>query len=148
MAALALKKQDRARAIAELQALIAVDFDDLDAARKLAALTQEAGAADPAKLAPVYQRIVALDPFDADAHRILGRAAMQNNQPDTAAREFRAVLALGPVDQAAAHTDLAESYLKSGKRAEAKKQTLAALEIAPTYERAQALLLKLTGGQP
>jgi hypothetical protein len=26
---------------------------------------------------------------------------------------------------------------------EAKKQTLAALEIAPTYERAQELLLKL-----
>jgi tetratricopeptide (TPR) repeat protein len=73
---------------------------------------------------------------------------MQNNQADAAAREFRAVLALAPVDQAAAHTDLAESYFKSGKRAEAKKQTLAALEIAPTYERAQELLLKLTGGQP
>jgi tetratricopeptide (TPR) repeat protein len=148
MAALALKKQDRARAIAELQALVAVDFDDIDAARQLAALMREAGVVDPAKVAPVYQRIVALDPFEADAHRMLGRMAMQINQPDTAAREFRAVLALGPVDQAAAHTDLAESYLKSGKRAEAKKQTLAALEIAPTYERAQELLLKLTGGQP
>ena len=51
-----------------------------------------------------------------------------------------------PVDQAAAHTDLAESYFKSGQRAEAKKQTLAALEIAPSYERAQDLLLKLVGG--
>ena len=30
-----------------------------------------------------------------------------------------------------------------GKRAESKKETLAALEIAPSYERAQALLLKL-----
>jgi len=53
------------------------------------------------------------------------------------------VVALGPVDQAAAHTDLAESYFKSGKRAEARKQTLAALEIAPSYQRAQELLLKL-----
>jgi tetratricopeptide (TPR) repeat protein len=148
MAALALKKKDRARAIAELQALIAVDFDDVEAARQLAALMQEAGVVEPARVAPVYQRIVAIDPFDADAHRMLGRMAMQSNQPDIAAREFRAVLALGPVDQAAAHTDLAESYLKSGKRAEARKQTLAALEIAPTYERAQELLLKLTGGQP
>jgi Tfp pilus assembly protein PilF len=58
------------------------------------------------------------------------------------------VLAIGPVDPAAAHTDLAESYFKSGKRTEAKKQTLAALEIAPTYERAQELLLKLTEGRP
>jgi Tfp pilus assembly protein PilF len=72
---------------------------------------------------------------------------MQANQPDIAAREFRAVLALGPVDQAAAHTDLAESYFKSGKRIEARKQTLAALEIAPTYERAQELLLKLAEGR-
>ena len=39
--------------------------------------------------------------------------------------------------------DLAESYLKSGKKADAKKQTLAALEIAPSYERAQTLLLQL-----
>jgi len=53
------------------------------------------------------------------------------------------VIAIGPVDRAAAITDLAESYLKSGKRAEAKRETLAALEIAPSYERAQALLLEL-----
>ena len=122
MAVLALQKNDRARAIAELQALVAVDFDNVDAARQLASLMQEAGIDDAAKTAPVQQRIVAIDPFDAGAHRALGRVAMQMNQPEAAAREFRAVLALDPVDQAAAHTDLAESYLKGGKRAEAKKQ--------------------------
>ena len=68
---------------------------------------------------------------------------MQRNDCGTAVRAFHAVLALKPVDQAGAYTDLAESYLKSGKRAEARKQTLAALEIAPSYERAQDLLLKL-----
>jgi hypothetical protein len=46
-------------------------------------------------------------------------------------------------DAFAAFTDLGESYFKGGKRAEAKKQILAALEIAPGYERAQGLLLKL-----
>jgi Tfp pilus assembly protein PilF len=55
------------------------------------------------------------------------------------------VIALAPVDRAAAYTDLAESYFAGGKKAEAKKQTLAALEIAPSYERAQELLLKLVG---
>jgi tetratricopeptide (TPR) repeat protein len=148
MAALALKKDDRARAIAELQALVAVDFDNVEAARQLASLMQQAGVEDIQKIGAANRRIVAIDPFDADAHRVLGRLAMQTNQPDAASREFRAVLALGPVDQAAAHTDLAESYFKGGKRAEAKKQTLAALEIAPTYERAQELLLKLTEGRP
>ena len=72
---------------------------------------------------------------------------MQQNQPDAAVREFKAVVALKPVDPAARYTDLAESYFKSGKRAEARKQTLAALEIAPSYERAQDLLLKLVGGR-
>ena len=101
---------------------------------------------DPAKLMPIYQRIAAIDPFDAEAHTMLGRFALQRNDPDAGAREFRTVLALGPVDRAAAYTDLAESYFKGGKRAEAKKQTLNALEIAPSYERAQDLLLKIVGG--
>ena len=35
---------------------------------------------------------------------------------------------------------------RSGNRAEAKREALAALEIAPTYERAQELLLKLVDG--
>jgi tetratricopeptide (TPR) repeat protein len=146
MAEIALEKQDRPRAIAELQALVGADFDNVEAARQLAKLLGDAGVDDPAKLRSVYERIVAVDPFDAAAHARLGRLAMQRNEPETASREFRTVLALAPVDRAAAHTDLAESYWKSGKNAEAKKQTLTALEIAPTYERAQDLLLKLVDG--
>jgi Flp pilus assembly protein TadD len=148
MAQIAMEKKDKARAITELEAFIASDFNSVNAARELASLLKESGVDDPAKLGPVYQRIVAIDPFDGEAHATLGRFAMQRNQPEVAAREFRAVLALGPVDRAAAHTDLAESYFKSGKRDDAKKQTIAALEIAPSYERAQDLLLKLTEGRP
>ena len=143
LAAIALEKNDRRRAISELQALVAVDFDNIAAARQLAGLLRDAGVSDQATLRPVYERIAAIDPFDPEVHGMLGRLAMQRNEPDTAAREFRAVVALGPVDRAAALTDLAESYLKGGKRAEAKKETLAALEIAPSYERAQELLLQL-----
>jgi tetratricopeptide (TPR) repeat protein len=146
MAEIAIEKKDRARAIAELQALVAADFDNVDAPRQLATLLRQEKIEDPARLRPVYERIVAIDPFDAEAHAMLGRLAMQRSEAgsaDAAAREFRAVLALAPVDRAAAHTDLAEAYFKSGKKAEAKKQTLQALEVAPSYERAQQLLLKL-----
>jgi len=145
MADIALEKKDQARAIAELQALLAADFDNVEAPRKLITLLLQEKVDDPAKLRPVYERIAAIDPFDAEAHAALGRMAMQRNDPQAASREFRAVLALAPVDRAAAQTDLAESYFKSGKTAEAKKHTLAALEIAPSYERAQELLLKLVG---
>jgi tetratricopeptide (TPR) repeat protein len=146
MAAIAMQKKDTARAIAELTALVAVDFNNIEAPRQLAALLRQTGAEDPAKLGPVYQRIIAIDPFDPDAHAMLGRFALQRSDADAAAREFRTVIALGPVDRAAAFTDLAESYFKGGRRADAKKHTLAALEIAPNYERAQDLLLKIVGG--
>jgi len=148
MAELALEKKDRTRAIAELTAFLNADFENVNAAHHLASLLKEAGVTDPARLRPVYERIVALDPFDADARAALGRMALQRNDLDVAAREFRTVIALKPIDPAVAHTDLAEIYLKAGKREEAKRQTLAALEIAPTYERAQDLLLKLSEARP
>jgi tetratricopeptide (TPR) repeat protein len=146
IAAIAAEKKDQVRAIAALTSLVAVDFNNVEAARMLAEMLRQNGVEDRAKLQPVYQRIAAIDPFDAEAHTMLGRFALQKNDADAAAREFRAVLALGPVDRAAAYTDLAESYFQGGRKAEAKKQTLNALEIAPGYERAQDLLLKIVGG--
>ena len=146
IAELAIEKKDQPRAIAALTALVAVDFNNVEAARTLAGMLRQSGVEEQAKLQPVYQRIAAIDPFDAEAHTMLGRFALQKDDAEAAAREFRTVLALGPVDRAAAYTDLAESYFKGGKKAEAKKQTLNALEIAPGYERAQDLLLKIVGG--
>ena len=61
-------------------------------------------------------------------------------------REFRAALQTGAPDKAAAHCDLGESYLLAGRKAEAKREALAALEIAPSFERAQELLLNAVGG--
>ena len=146
IADIALQKKDTARAIKALQELETYDFDNAEVARKLVRLMKESGVQDPAALRPIYQRIVQIDPFDADANANLGRMAMQMNQPAEAVRPFKAVVALKPVDPAMAHTDLAESYFKSGNRADARRQTLAALEIAPSYERAQDLLLKIAEG--
>jgi tetratricopeptide (TPR) repeat protein len=143
LAAIALEKKDRARGVTALTSVVQNDFNNVEAARQLAGLLRETNVTDSAKLQPVFQRITSIDPFDADAHAALGRMAMQRNEPEVAARHFRTVLALNPVDRAAAFTDLGESYFRSGRKADAKKQTLAALEIAPSYERAQDLLLKL-----
>jgi tetratricopeptide (TPR) repeat protein len=144
LAEIALEKKDRQRAISELTTLMNVDFENLPAAQHLAALLRDANVTDPARTRPVYERIVALDPFDGEARAALGRGAMQRNDAEFASREFRTVLALKPIDPAVAYTDLAESYLKAGKRDDAKRQALAALEIAPSYARAQDLLLQLT----
>ena len=49
-------------------------------------------------------------------------------------------------DKAAAHFDLAQAYLMAGQPADAKREALSALEIAPSFEPAQELLLKIVGG--
>jgi hypothetical protein len=54
-------------------------------------------------------------------------------------------LALGPANLAEAHTDLSDVLLRLGRKDEAKTQALAALKIAPSFARAQDLLLAAIG---
>ena len=49
----------------------------------------------------------------------------------------------GAQDRAGAYADLGEALEKSGDVDDAKRQALAALEVAPSYVRAQDLLLRL-----
>ena len=71
---------------------------------------------------------------------------MKTNQPQTAVREFKAALALGPADRASAHCDLAEALLLASRSSGGQVEALAALEIAPSYDRAQELLLRAIQG--
>ena len=81
-----------------------------------------------------------------EAHAALGRMALQRGDAGHGhPRVPRGHRARARGSAPRRITDLAESYFKGGRRAEATKQTLAALEIAPSYERAQDLLLKLVG---
>jgi tetratricopeptide (TPR) repeat protein len=131
---------DRARAVAELETLLSHDHTDVEVPRKLLALAEPMR--DERRLALASERVAMLDPFDAAPHRVLGRMALDRQDVDAAVREFRAALAAGPVDRAGAHCDLGESYFLAGKATDAKREALLALEIAPTFERAQDLLLK------
>jgi tetratricopeptide (TPR) repeat protein len=145
MGRLAEELGDAPRAIKAYQALLAQDQTALEPARRLAALAAKAG--DEKALAIANDRVVEIDPFDSQGHSGLGRLAMKRGDAGTAVREFRAALAIGPADRAAAHCDLGESYLLAGRRDEAKREALAALEIAPSFERAQDLLLKVVDGK-
>ena len=85
--------------------------------------------------------------FDSRGQTGLGRLALKRKDTALALRSFRSALATKPADAAAAHADLAEALLATGQTAEAKRETLEALEIAPSFERAQDLLLKITESQ-
>lgn len=145
IADIALQKGDTALAASQLEAMLSRDGNDVDTARKLAALIDVK--ANPDRALAAHQRVIEMDPFDAVSHAVVGRLALERKDTETAVREFKVVLATGPVDLAAAHCDLAEAYLLAGRPADAKKATLAALEVAPSYDRAQALLLKILEGR-
>jgi cellulose synthase operon protein C len=147
MGQLAETLNDPARAIKEYTALLEYDHTAIDAARRLVELGTQAN--DPKVTALGSARIVELDPFDTTGHVGLGQVALKTRDAATAIREFTVALSIGPPDRASAHCDLAESYLAAGRPADAKREALAALEIAPSFERAQDLLLKsIDGKQP
>jgi tetratricopeptide (TPR) repeat protein len=135
---------NKPRAAQALEAMTAQDHTAVEAARQLAGLLDPDK--DKDRLRVALQRVVAIDPFDAAAHTSLGRMALAGGQGPEAVRLFRVALAAGPIDRASAHADLAEGLLQTGDKVEAKREALAALEIAPTYSRAQEILLKLVDG--
>ena len=145
MAIIAKEQGDRERAMHELEQLLAHDHTSVEPPRELAALAEEMD--DDVRRRLAYERLAVIDPFDATPHQALGRLALAGDDLVTATREFRAAVEAGPVDRVAAHCDLSESYLRSGNLDQAKRQAMAALELAPTYERAQELLLRAVEAQ-
>ena len=60
-------------------------------------------------------------------------------------RARSALVALRPTDMAQALYDLAAAHLEAGDPRAARRQVLRALEVAPAFEAAQRLLLRLHG---
>jgi cellulose synthase operon protein C len=145
IARVALEKKDTERAIKALEASLLIDPSDLDAARQVAGLVAAKGSDTATEAA--YLRVVGIDPFDSQAQTEVGRLAFKRKDSAAALRAFKSALATQPPDRAAAHTDLGEALLATGDAVEAKRHTLEALEIAPSFERAQDLLLKLPASQ-
>jgi tetratricopeptide (TPR) repeat protein len=140
------KRGDKVRAMRELETVIAESHTALDSARQLATLAREAN--DEARERFAVARIVTLDPTDAGAHGTLGRLALAKQDAPVALRELQLALTLGAADRAAVHTDMAEAYWQQGDSAQTRQHAIAALEIAPRFERAQELLLKVVDSKP
>jgi tetratricopeptide (TPR) repeat protein len=141
IAGVAMKAKDTPRAIRALEDTLKIDHADVESARQLVSLVEPLG--DAARTEAAYKRVVDVDPFDAKAQAGFGRLALRRKDTTTAVRAFRSVVATNPADRASAHTDLAEALVAAGQLKEAKTETLNALEIAPGYDRALDLLLKI-----
>src|SRR6185436_5960136 len=108
---------------------------------KLSDLLQEAGDAAGARRA--LEGAMYIRPLDMQEHQKLGDLLLSQKQYGPAAREFEALIALNTPDKAGAYYKLAESNFGQGNREAARTNIRKALEIAPSYEPAQELLLKI-----
>jgi len=141
IASLLQAKGDKAGAARALEALTTVDHTAIASARTLVGLLDAPNEALRRQAA--LAKVVAIDPFDAGAHSELGRFALASGRVPEALQAFRVAVAAGPTDRAGAFADLGEALEQSGAKDDAKRQALLALEVAPTYARAQDLLLRL-----
>jgi cellulose synthase operon protein C len=109
--------------------------------KQLATLEEEAG--DPKKAAAALDRLNYIYPEDQELHKRLGDLWLAQDNLPGAIREYQAVLATKPLDQAAAHYQLASALRKANRIDEAREQVLLSLEAAPGYKPAQRLLLEV-----
>ncbi len=141
LAAIFEERGDVAEALQVLEQWAAREEANDELPRRIVRLALKLGRTDVAERA--LEAALAISPLDRDLQAQAGEFYLEQNQPERAVRAFSAVLSLNPPDRAEAHYQLARAFLAKGARAEARREVLRALEIAPGFEKAQALLLKL-----
>jgi cellulose synthase operon protein C len=92
----------------------------------------------------VLKDVVWSDPFAQDLHTKLGDLYLTHNEPAKALREFQVLLALDPADKAHANLKIATAYKDLNDKDKSMQFLMTALDIAPQYREAQALLLELS----
>ena len=89
------------------------------------------------------ERLLWISPYDVAIHTRLAELAGRAGRHAVAIRERRAVLALDPSDPLEARYQLARALAASGDVTGARRELLAVLERAPSFEKGQLLLLEL-----
>jgi cellulose synthase operon protein C len=136
-----LKKGDKAAAIDVLKRYVNYSELAFTSFVKLSELLEESG--DKAGAARALEGAMYIRPMDLKGHSKLGTLMLDLKQYTSAAREYETMIALKTPDRATAYYLLAQAYLGDGKKPEARKAVLNSLDIAPSYEPAQKLLVEI-----
>jgi tetratricopeptide (TPR) repeat protein len=134
---------DLARAAREWGQLTALAETDYEANLEEARVRERLG--DLAGAAAALERAVWIDPREPALHERLAGLHGRLGEWRKAVRARQAVLGLGPADRAEAHYRLARDWFEAGEREAARREVLRALDIAPAFQRAQELLLRIRG---
>jgi len=141
-----LEKGDKNGAIGELRRYMLAGGRNPAVLKQLAGLQDEAG--DKRAAAETLDRLNLIYPVnDEELHRKLGDLWFELGEVDGAVREYRAVVAMNPLDQAASQYDLAKAYRAAGRYEDAMEHVILSLEAAPGYRPAQEMLLDLSSGK-
>ena len=84
-------------------------------------------------------------PYDPTVHVRMATLSAAQGDRARAVLERRAIIAMGPTDLLDARYELARALRDAGDIAGARRELLQVLEEAPSFEKAQALLLELRG---
>ncbi len=140
LAEIYLEQGNTEAAMEALEALTAVDEDDIESCKTLAGLY--AGEGRRGDALRILERAVMIDPFDVEIRKMRAGLYERDGRPDLAVPEYEAVLAVETTDRVQAQYDLARAYLAAGRKDDARKAALKALEAAPGFEAAQEVLLR------
>jgi cellulose synthase operon protein C len=151
LAKLAFDRGDFRTALDQVQRITSRNETAWDANLLEADLRTKLG--DSAGARAPLERMLWISPYDIAIHNRLAELATRSGDHVVALRERRAVLALDPSDPLEAHYQLARALADAGDVAGARKELLGVLENAPSFEKAQSLLLELRnrnaqGGKP
>jgi len=135
----------KSEAAATLETFLKYNETNAGAVARLARL--RIGAGDRKGAVEALKQSFYIQPFDAGLHKLAGGIYLELGNLAEAVREFRVRISLAPPDLAEAHYDLARSLEAAGDKVEAKREVLRSLEIAPGFDKAQELLLKLRAGK-
>jgi tetratricopeptide (TPR) repeat protein len=132
-------RTDEARA--ELERLTTITDSHYQAQLELARMREEKG--DLAGAAAALDAALYISPFEPAVHERLANLDARLGDQAGVVRARRSLVALDPVDRPEALYQLARALLEAGDAAGARREVLRALEIAPRFQRAQELLLRL-----
>lgn len=132
--------------LAQLRIMLENHQHDYESAMVLVRDAQERGDLEEAQY--YLERAFGVSPYRLDAHLAGADIAKRVGDPALAVREYEVLVELDQNDPVEARTNLAEAYLSNGQVSEARRNILSALEIAPSYQRAQRILLDSVDAAP
>ena len=137
------EKGDAAQAALILERLVKTDENNLEALKSVARIRSALG--EKQKALEALRASFFISPFDYKLHTQAGELSVDLKDNAQALTEFQVALALQPPNIAEANYNVATAFHALGRQLDAKRSVLRALEAAPRYEKAQELLLRITG---